>query len=334
MRKNLILKTMITITAGILVLCPVTVRSSVDAFAAEDTEDDFTYSGPLDPDTNEPYREDSEQNTGRERLSDTMYYDRNTKSFVYPINNGLQEVRSSAADGMVTNGPVTIYTASEASIAVHRDGEQLGGRIQSLKDPGEYVVSTQSGSDLTRLFSFIIVGKTTNGLQQFLVPDGFYMTGATLDGAECYYTRYGLEMAAEGDYHLTYICPASDREFSLDVTIDRTAPELTFSGKINDENQVRSALSFTGVEEGGTVTVIRDSAILTARPDTEGVYTLKDSGLYTIRDYDAAGNMTEYQYRVMMYFNISSIIFVLLAAVLVIGIGVYVLIRRHSLRIG
>ncbi|MBR6405189.1 MAG: hypothetical protein IKS18_03220 [Lachnospiraceae bacterium] len=319
--------------AGIGMFLLLSAVFSLRAYATDD-QDDFNYSGPLDADTNEPVREDRETDNGRTRLSDTMVYDKNTRSFVYAINNGLNEIRSSAADGMVTNSTVTIYSASDTNIIVHKDGTELTGKIQTLKEPGEYVVSTQSGSDLQRVFSFSIVGKTTNGLQHFTVPEGFYMADVKLDGSGYYYTRYGADLTAEGEYTLTYVCSASDTAYSLQVTIDRTPPVLTFSGKINSENQVRSALEFTGVEEGGTVTVVKDNNLITVRADSEGVYKLADSGLYTIRAYDAAGNMTEYQYRVMMYFNISSIIFVLLAALLVIGIGIYVLVRRNSLKIG
>ena len=329
-RKNLVLLA----ASGVLFLALACSGMSAAVFAAGDTDDEFTYSGPLDPDTNEPVREEQEADSGRVKLSETMYYDKNTRSFVYPINNGQSEVRSSAADGMVTSEPVTIYAASDTSIVVHQDGNQLSGKVQTLKNPGEYVISTQAGSDMTRLFSVTIVGKTTNGLQHFEVPEGFYMTGAELDGSGYYYTRFGTDLAAEGEYFLSYMCSASEKVYTLTVTIDRTPPELQFSGKIDEENQVRSALEFTGVEEGGSVVVTRDGAKVNARADSEGVYTLKDSGLYKIQDYDAAGNMTEYQYRIMMYFNVSSILFVLVAALLVIGIGIYVLIRRKSLKIG
>jgi len=336
-RERFIHKNIIRITAaGILFLSVVLAVFSVRGYAAEDTdpEDDFTYSGPLDPDTNEPVREEQSTDTGRVRLSDAMEYDVKAERYIYTANNGLVEIKSTVADGMFTRDAVSISTAADASIVVHKDGTILSGKVSTLTDPGEYIVSTQSGSDYTRLFSFTILGKTTNGLQHFTVPEGFYMTDAKLDGSGYYYTRYGADLAAEGEYVLSYVCGATERVYTLEITIDRTPPTLEFSGKINSENQVRSALEFTGVEPGGSVAVLQESNTYSVRPDSEGVYSLKDSGLYTIRVYDAAGNMTEYQYRIMMYFNISSIIFVLAAGLLLLGIGIYVIIRRRSLRIG
>ncbi len=314
--------------------------SRISAHAAEDgadgtTIDEFDYSGPLDPVTNEIPDEENGTDESRVKLSGTMYYDLKSHDFVYPIQTGAgSEVHSSAADGMVTSQKVTITTKSDSDIVIYQNGELYSDKAKTISRPGEYVVSTRSGGDLSRLFSFIIIGERTNELTVFTVPDGFYMISAKRDENPISYDRFSVRMDAEGAYRIEYSLPAAEKIYTLETMIDRTPPTLEFSGKINSENQVRSELTFTGVEEGGQVAVIRDGTHITVYPDSEGKYKLDDSGVYTIRAYDAAGNMTEYNYRIMMYFNISSILFVLFAAALLIGVGVYVLIRRNSLKIG
>ena len=64
---------------------------------------------------------------------------------------------------------------------------------------------------------------------------------------------------------------------------------------------------------------------------TGGVY---DSGNYIMRVYDAAGNMTEYTYTILMYFNASSLAFFALVLAVVAAVIVYIVTKRRKLKIG
>ena len=59
-----------------------------------------------------------------------------------------------------------------------------------------------------------------------------------------------------------------------------------------------------------------------------------DSGNYIMRVYDAAGNMTEYTFTILMYFNASSLAFFALVLAVIIAVIVYVLRKRRRLKIG
>ena len=50
--------------------------------------------------------------------------------------------------------------------------------------------------------------------------------------------------------------------------------------------------------------------------------------------FDAAGNMKEYRFVILTYFTVSSLIFIALAVVILVSIGIYILIKRKNLRIG
>lgn len=325
------IKTAALITVSVLLAAVL----SGPVFAAEDGGiDDFDYSGPLDPVTNEIISDTETSENERSKLSDNMYYDPKTKDFVYILSGTEKEVHSSAADGMVLSEAVSVSVPSASDVVIYRDGSPYTGKTNSIRSAGEYVVSSQSGSDLSRLFSFTILGERTNGLTTFTVPDGFYITAAERDGNTVSFDRYSMRLDAEGAYQIEYACMYAEKTYTLETVIDRTPPTLEFSGKINSQNQVRSALEFKGVEAGGAVAVYRNGSAISVSSNSEGVYTLDDSGTYRILAYDAAGNSTEYNYQILMYFNISSILFVLFAGLLLIGVAVYVLIKRKSLKIG
>ena len=71
---------------------------SLPALAAET---DFSYSGPLDPETGLPAYSDrgEERDVTMVLLNDSMYYDRERLCFVYPLGAGIAEVYANVADG-------------------------------------------------------------------------------------------------------------------------------------------------------------------------------------------------------------------------------------------
>ncbi len=295
------------------------------------------YSGPLDPQTNEPAKQDDPSGSpasGRVQLSSTMAYDWNTHDFVFSVGNSLNEIYCSAADGMIVDRPVTLSTGADNSIIVFRNGAEYTGNLSSIREAGDYVVSSQQAGDKIRIMAFTIVGKTTNAVTIFSPPDGFYLTDVTRDGEPVYFDRYNTRMDTEGTYHVEYECIATDVVYTLDTTIDRTPPTLNFEGRINDEWQVRSALTFSGLEEGGSILLTRSNVLVEPELSGDGSGAVYDTGSYVMQVFDAAGNMTEYRFVILTYFTVSSLIFIAFAVAIVVSVAVYILIKRKNLRIG
>ena len=295
------------------------------------------YSGELNPQTNEPAGQDDPTTgpaSGRVELSSTMSYDWNTHDFVFPVGNTLNEIHCSAADGMITDKPVTLTTGGNGSIVVYQNGSEYTGTLSTIREKGDYVVVSQQAGESSRVMAFTIVGKTTNAVSVFTPPDGFYLTSVTRDGEEIYHDRYNARMETEGLYHVEYECIATDVVYTLDTTIDRTPPELTFEGRINEEWQVRSALGFAGLEEGGSILLLRSGVQVEPEIKSDGTGTVYDSGNYVMQVFDEAGNMKEYRFVILTYFTVSSLIFIALAVVILVSIGIYILIKRKNLRIG
>ena len=298
---------------------------------------DIDYTGPLDPQTGEPVSDPEKEEqgeTGRVRLSGSMYYDWNTHDFVFPVSNTVNEVHASVADGMIISGTATISPGAQASASVYLNGSEYTGALSTIKDIGDYVVFSRVGGDQVRLFSFKIVGSTTNAFSYFSAPEGFYITEATRDGEPVYFDRYSVRTDQEGLYHIEYECKGTDIVYTLETSIDRTPPELEFTGRINDEWQVRSELHFSGLEQGDSIALYRGGVMTEPELKTDGTGTIYDTGTYLMQVFDAAGNSTEYRFSILMYFNISSLIFIALICAIIIGTAVYILVSRKKLRIG
>ncbi len=309
--------------AVIMVLAPCTAVNAADP----------DYTGDLDPVTNEAPDLYSGNTSERSSLSSTMLYDWSTHDFVYPVENSLIEVHANVADGMMTNQKVSII-AEDPSVLVFRDGEEIKTDLSNLKDPGAYTVTVNNGGGSYRLLDFTIVDKSSNSLHSFSVPEGFYIVSATRDAENVYQGRYELDMEEEGEYYIEYKCGPTDHVYKLDVEIDRTPPQLILQAKLDSKGRARSAVSFSGLEETDDLVLIKDGVQVypTIMPDRTG--TIADSGNYIMRVYDAAGNMREYQFTIMVYFNAGTWFFLLTVLAVIGAVAAYVIIKRKRLKIG
>ena len=294
---------------------------------------DTGYSGYLDPETGEP-AEDDTSDSGRVELSDTMYYDWDSHDYVYPINSNLGDLHCSVADGMIVTSPVSVSTGVSTVITVYKDGEVYNGSYSGISDPGEYVVQADVDGQKKQILSFTILGELVSSLSSFIVPDGFYVTEATRNGEPIYTDRYSVSLAEEGTYRITYESYATDLSYTLTTTIDRTGPELIFEGRTDKQGRYHSAVTYSKILEGDYVVLFRDGVEVTPSIAPDGTGTILDSGNYILDAYDAAGNMTEYTFTIMVYFNVNSVIFIILVLLVIAGVLAYIFFKRERLKIG
>ena len=320
--KKLNIRLIAALLAALLVLC-----AAGAAFAV-----DIDYSGDIDGESFEPA--DTGSDDTRTVLTSSLYFDWTTHLFVVPVEDSLTEVKSNVADGMVVNEAVNIDSGGDSSVAVFKDGVEQAN-ITNLREPGEYVVSVRKGSTTMRLFDFIIVGDSTNSLQRFICPDSFYIESVTKDGFDAAIAdRYVVDMEEEGTYEIAYECGATDIIYRFKTTIDRTPPSLEFTGKIDQQQRVHSALTFSGVEEGDTIILLRDGTEVSPVKQQDGSYKIFDSGNYVLKVFDAAGNEKDYSFQIMVYLNASSWMFILLTLAVIAGVAIYIRIKKKHLKIG
>ena len=322
--KKLNMHIVAVLLAVLLALLPVSAAYAVDT----------DYTGPLDPETNQPASGSSAESSSRIILTSTMYYDTRTRDYVFPVDGSLTEVHANVADGMVRNDAVSVSNGGDPSVRVYCNGQEVTGDTSNLREVGDYMVSAAKGGTTERIITFMIVGETTNALHTFTVPDGFYIISATRDGRDVFDGRYELNMEEEGRYKIEYECGATDRIYTLQTTIDRTPPELRFSGKIDSKKRVHSALSFSGLQSTDTIVLYRDAVQVAVKTASDGTGTITDSGNYVMRVYDAAGNVHEYTFQIMVYLNAGAWLLVLLVIAVIVAVGLYIFLKRKNLKIG
>ena len=300
--------------------------------ALAEGEIDFNYSGPLDSLTGEPMTSpiSSETASDRVRLSASMYYDSDRRMFAYPIGDGVSEVFANVADGMIVTEPVSVSADDGVTVTIYYNGDALEGTEQgSIHGIGQYIVSAKSGGSTENLFDFQIVGTETSLPNGYSMPDGFYILDATLDGEETYFDRTYIDMAEEGLYHVSYICPGTGLHYELDTTIDRTPPEITLDGRLDEEGRFHSAVDVLGVQSGDTVSMTYND--VSTRYPQDG--HLADSGYYALQVADSAGNTVTRQFTIMVYFDLNSLIFFALVCVSLAGVLGYMLYTRRHLKV-
>lgn len=263
-------------------------------------------------------------------ISDSMTYDPNTHQYVYPIGDG--EVRASVAHGMIVTNPVKIVGAT---LLIYRDGLLWEGDPSGISEPGEYVVMGQTGSQILRLFTFTIAGSANNSIYAYSLPAGMIVTNATRNGEDTDYDRSIVPMQEDGLYHVEYeSLSIAEAKYAVDINIDRTPPEIQFSGSIDENNRVHSALGFSGLQDGDTIQAKLDGEDIEVRVNPDGTGEFTESGSYVITVYDAAGNSTVYGYIVLLYLNASGLAFFAVLAASAAALLIYIYIKRKRLEIG
>ena len=254
------------------------------------------------------------------RINSKCSYDSGTDQYI--INLDDVEVKSSVADGMITNNIVSIETDSLADILLYKDGEIAEiTDLSKINEIGNYVL-LYGGK---KVLEFKIVGEYSN-LEFFYIPEGFYVKEVLIDGEPAEYEFDVVSMTVEGLYDVTYVCEATNRVYSFQTCVDRTAPILTLE-ELDKKGRAKGPVDLSDREVGSYVKVILEGK------EIEEQDVLKQSGKYTVTIYDLAGNSTTYNFTIMLYFNMSSTAFILLILAVVIGVVVYIVVSAKMLRV-
>ena len=264
-------------------------------------------------------------------ISDSMAYDETTREFVYPVSDSGTVVRASVASGMIVTGQVKLVGAT---LLIYKDGRAWEGDAKAITEPGEYVVMAQYGNQTPRILTFNLVGDATSTVYAYNLPAGMLVLSATRDGEEADYDRSSVTMQEEGLYHVEYECLSTGATYVLDVNVDRTPPELQFDGAIDEDHRVHSALRFSGLQEGDTISATLDGNSIEVSVQSDGTGELTQSGSYIITVFDAAGNRSEYGYTIMLYLNAGGLAFFLILIASLVALGIYIIIKRRKLEIG
>ena len=286
------------------------------------------YSGAVDIVTGEATEGDAAAAATRVRITGNMYYDRESRQFIYPM--GMYEVRANVADGMVVTEPVEISADEGVELTLTRDGEVLEeADLSHVADVGKYALNVRETNETVTLLSFTIVGASTNLPGGYTMPDGFYILDATVNEEPAAYERNYIAMEQEGLYDVEYICPDTSIHYHLMVNVDRTPPQVTLDGKLDDHGRFHSAVQVGGLQAGDSVVMTRDGSTVDFPADGR----LTEAGVYQMQFYDAAGNAVAAQFTILVYLDLNSLLFFALVCVSLAGVLAYILVKRKKLKV-
>ena len=313
--------------------------SQVDKFAAGETE---TYStlplpetpavipedeGPVQIDkfTGEELTGGGDVGGGRVYVNATATYDRDMRAFVY--ETAKEEVFSNVASGMVTTQPVWLLFSESLSYHLYRNGELVRDVDYSeITEPGAYTFTGDELNDRTEILHFTIANPVTGRLSRFQVPDGFVITSALVDNVRVSTARTYVDMDHEGTYDISYRCPVTEEMYMFRVIVDHTPPTLALA-ELQEDGTAKGPVDISDVEEGAEIGVWLNNKQIPYQK------VLTESGRYRIVLTDAAGNMSNYEFMIRVYYNTNSIVFFVAILALGAGVGIYALYSRRHMRI-
>ena len=256
-------------------------------------------------------------------ITGTMYYDSEKKAYGYYA--GDEDVYATVADGMIVKGKVSITIPDHVTSKLYWEGYSGDFPGGSVSVPGSYTVEITNGGVTTQLFSFMIANSETNSVLSYTMPEGFRIARASMDGSEISYTRNFVDMAKEGHYVISYECAKTGIPYTLDVTVDTTAPTVVLEG-LDEDGKARGPVAITQVDEKDTLTVTRNGD----EYSTMMSKVLTQSGRYVVTITDNAGNSTEYPFTIMIYLDKNAWIFSLLFLLVVITVAsLFVYFKKH-----
>ena len=303
----------------------------------DDTSEEFTtadetgfpdYTGDVDIVTGNPVNKDKQRLVDGSKIAmpDGSFYDTKTGLYLYDIYGGT--IGCSVCDGMIVGTSVNFATSGEFTAAVYCNGQKLKGIPGTVSTPGTYIVISWDNSSQEQVLSFQIVEKITGRITKYILPKGFALRSATLEG-QSIKSGYGtVDFSKEGYYEVAYRCINADLDYYLNVTIDHTPPNVIFNG-LDENNTARGPVTLMGLAEGDKVFVTFNGE--------EGWLNSKNqvtsSGKYHITVTDNAGNTVSRDFTILMYLNVKGVVFFSLIIVLIIGVIVALYISRKRLRV-
>ena len=243
-------------------------------------------------------------------VSGEIYYNRTTGMFYFPVSDSQEYVSANIMDGMVTASKVILNIPSDLYISVYRNGKEYTYDGTSVSTAGSYSVNCTKSGTVVQICSFTIVGSVTGKLEGYRMPSNFAVKSVAIDGVAVDFDRTYVDFTEEGNYSVEYCCVPTGEIYTLNIGIDHTAPTLKLEAVKN--GSASGPVDISDVEKGAKLVVKRNGKTV----NESG--TLTKSGNYILILTDAAGNSTQYQFTIQVYFNTNSIIIFI---IIILGIG-------------
>ncbi|MCQ2566499.1 MAG: hypothetical protein MJ194_06640 [Clostridia bacterium] len=230
----------------------------------------------------------------------------------------------SVCNGMYTTDAVILQSDPTTQLRVFLNGEQLEYEGEGEFDAvGTYIVRDRDNS---LVLSFTILDYTTNAVSAYDVAPFFFVDSVYHDGVLVEAPGNRIDMTEDGEYRISYYCYDTEVNYVLDVIIDHTAPELEITG-LDQNNIAHNAVVLSDRESGSAMVILKDG------DEIPLAQTLTASGEYEIRYSDEAGNTSTYYFTIRPYLDANAWTFVFIVALLLIGVGAFMIYTRTHMRV-
>lgn len=218
---------------------------------------------------------------------------------------------------------VTVTLNEDASVILTKDGTETNfvpGR--TLSDVGHYMLAAIDNVGNEYCISFDIIGRYfTRFEHNFDDTPGFERV--TVNGTDKRLNYGTLELFDDGTYDVEVYVDGMPYGFT--VTVDKTSPSLLISG-VENGGTATGEVILSDLSETAEVTVCLNGEVIR--------YELGDKlsavGSYTVSVKDNSGNVTEYSFNVVKDTNGNVTVYVIIAVLLIAGIGVIVFLKKKK----
>lgn len=247
----------------------------------------------------------------------------NKTSFTIVIDKTV-DFGMNAADGGISNDPVTITSGESETVVVTKDGEAYQYEAgQTISEEGHYVAVITDAYGNSKTVSFTIVSGAKTSLDYQLGGD-VEIVSVTKDGTPISVSGNHLSFTEDGTY--VVVIKEGGKEYTFTLILDTTAPEVTLNG-VDDGGSVDGSVTITGMSEEGTVQVYKDGELIDYKLGDE----LKDYGHYKVVVTDALGNARAYEFTLAFQMNVWAIVLIALGGVAALSVTVTIVAKRKRL---
>lgn len=236
---------------------------------------------------------------------------------MYSFKAGNTEFFVSVPDGMVSNYDVLINMSAGADAKLVKDGEEIDF-ISSPSDDGHYeltVTDRASGEETT--VSFDIISYSTNAMDRFIAPEGYYISVAQYDDYYGIYTDTDakdytkamdvinhqiatpsnvFEMPLDGEYDFILQGKRNMPVLSATVILDRVAPVVEFEGLGRNMKTDAQSILISCSDPEAVLTLTDSEGKENNISLAGGSASIEGIGKYTLTAEDMAGNVNQYEF--------------------------------------
>lgn len=219
---------------------------------------------------------------------------------------------------------VTITANEDVHYTLTRDSEEIAYTLgDKLTAPGIYILTLTDEYGNTIEHTFTIVDDLVPSFEHnFDDTPGFEKV--LVNGEETRLNYGTLELQEDGVYEVSVIIDGKAYTFTIEV--DSTAPNVAISG-VENNGSTKGTVVISEISEPADMKVYRDGVEIEYNIGDE----LSEIGQYKIVLTDECGNVTEYNFEILYSMNGGAIALIVIGALALVGVVVFIVLKKRRI---